>query len=240
MRNMRQSDALIQAIREHDPSKVKALLEAGVDSNAHTPALGVWRRRLLRSQMRVGMVRGGVLDPMAVEAAFKLVRPDPDPAIVLTVSESMPEDDAVAIIESLLDYGADPDIPDNLGNTALIQAANNGKLKLVDTLLTRGADVNRKNNAGHTALIVAPSSVGHEVVRRLLQSKPDLNLQDNFGTSALMAACYSPSDHPIVKLLLDAGANPHLKNGNGKDALAIAREHHCENTVRLLLAAEFV
>ena len=53
----------------------------------------------------------------------------------------------------LLDDGADPNIQDNRGNTALMKASYN--IELVELLLDNDADLNKKDNDGETALMKA-------------------------------------------------------------------------------------
>jgi ankyrin repeat protein len=50
----------------------------------------------------------------------------------------------------LLDNGADPNIQDMNGNTAIIAAAQRSQA-LVELLLSKGADLKIKNNMGTTA-----------------------------------------------------------------------------------------
>lgn len=52
---------------------------------------------------------------------------------------------------TLLKLGADPNIRDQMGETALHKAVRQGKLKAVQTLLAHGADTEIKNNSGQRA-----------------------------------------------------------------------------------------
>jgi len=231
---MRRSAALLQAIRSHDPAQVKALLREGADPDSATwrnPLPASWQGRWLRWKIEFGLATGR----LSAKTLFDPYFAHPIPALCLAVSERMPEDDAVLIVTALLQYGADINAANGIGNTALMDAANAGRVKLVDTLLSRGADTAPSNSSGHTALIVAPRSGKLEVVQRLLEARPNLDTQDHWGNTALIAACGSPSRYPMAKLLLEAGANVHLKDRNGIDALATARSNGCEEIVNLLL-----
>ena len=59
------------------------------------------------------------------------------------------------IVELLLDSGADPNIKNYRGNTALMMASVKGYSDIVRLLLERNADPNIQNNEGYTSLIWA-------------------------------------------------------------------------------------
>ena len=116
------------------------------------------------------------------------------------------------IIELLLEKGADANIQDNDGYTALIWAVQKGDLQIVRLLLEAGAEVNIQNNMGDTALIW-----GTRIVY------PD-GLRGNPANKR----------YQIVRSLLDAGANPNIRNNAGATAYDVAL-HHFNNRVANLL-----
>jgi ankyrin repeat protein len=75
----------------------------------------------------------------------------------------------VAVVKSLLDDGAAPNITDNTGWTALIFAAVKGHAEIVEALLAKGADPTLKAASGATALTLAQGQ-GHAAIVRLLQA----------------------------------------------------------------------
>ena len=71
------------------------------------------------------------------------------------------------IVRLLLSSGADVNVKDRDGWTALHWAAQNGHSAVVQLLLEKGADINAKDQDGRTALYWAAQN-GHEAVVRLL------------------------------------------------------------------------
>ena len=75
-------------------------------------------------------------------------------------------------LEFLLDHGADPDVRDADGNSALVLCTKAGRADLVALLLSRGADVMRSNDAQtHDIIEVArglPSNIAREMVDVLM------------------------------------------------------------------------
>ena len=58
-------------------------------------------------------------------------------------------------VEAVVRSGADVNMKDKDGSTALMSATVQGEMKCVEILIAAGADVNHKNNDGETALFFA-------------------------------------------------------------------------------------
>jgi len=69
-----------------------------------------------------------------------------------------------------LKYGADINVKDNDGDTALMYAVNRFQLEKVQALLDAGADVNVKNKKGETALMKAQMRYQPEKLIQLLKN----------------------------------------------------------------------
>jgi hypothetical protein len=100
--------------------------------------------------------------------------------------------------------------------------------------LDHGADPNYKTSAGLTPLMRAGRSAYIEIIRLLLDhSNIELDATSNNGQTALMFASPSTSNSgsveienrrsDIVRLLLDAGADPLIESNSGRTALQLTK-----------------
>ena len=117
--------------------------------------------------------------------------------------------------------GTRVDAPNPLGETALMLAALHGELDAVRMLVGRGAEVNR---AGWTPLHYASTNGHVEVVRYLLERHAYIDAQSpNRTTPLMMAARHKRPD--VVRLLVEAGADPTPRNEAGVDAAGYLQRH---------------
>lgn len=87
-------------------------------------------------------------------------------------------------LKMLLDAGANPNQPDRNGDTALSEAASNGRIDAMKLLLARGADL----KVGNPPLIAAACGGNggyRKAVKFLLDLGCDVNVLDEFGSTAL-------------------------------------------------------
>jgi ankyrin repeat protein len=98
-----------------------------------------------------------------------------------------------------------------------------------------GSDLNLQNNWGMTALMIAARNGRSDVTTILLEGKQiDLDIQEHIrGWSALHFAAGN-GDWATTHALVNAGANFHLKDKNGKTALQIA-EHKSKDEYEPML-----
>lgn len=145
-------------------------------------------------------------------------------------------------VRALVEAGADVDIRDNRMDNVFLYAGANGLLDVLRIANEAGADPAITNRFGGTALIPA-SERGHvEVVRYLLdESDVDVDHVNRLGWTALLEAIIlsdgGAAHQEIVRLLLEAGADPDIADGDGVTPLAHARSRGYEEIAALLVAA---
>lgn len=134
--------------------------------------------------------------------------------------------------ERLLKAGADPNVIDDLGMTALIWAAR-WSPEAVRLLLAHGADARRIGADGMTALYCARST---ESVRLLVAAgAPIVELRSDDSTRLIRAVV--DGDREMVACLLELGADPTTEHGTWGSPIDIARVRGDQAMLELLRSA---
>ena len=232
--------ALMWAVAERHTRAVTLLAEVGTDVQARTAVYTPRARTIVREANVLsrfeavnpaGLPRDGDRDPPRPEGGFTpllyaILAGDASNVRVL-LSAGANVDDAgpdgvtglmLALIKRheetallLLDAGADPS-PAEAGFAALHLASATGSLTVAEALLARGADPDvrlqrpqRLTNAFEIGVFTSPGS------GRLTQ----------IGSTPFMVAAKS-ADARMMRLLAEAGADPHLTTADGTTALMLA------------------
>lgn len=113
-----------------------------------------------------------------------------------------------AIIQTLLDNGADVNEHDSSGNSVLIYAcrfkANEDVIKM---LINYGANVNARDNDWKSVLMYASQNDNVEVLRILVNAGANINAKMENGSTALTIAAQNNPNLDVVKFLLENGAD---------------------------------
>jgi ankyrin repeat protein len=135
---------------------------------------------------------------------------------------------AAAVVRLLVDAGADVDAQDETRANALLSTGETGDVAVLREVLRARPDLTRTNRFGGTALIPAADRGHVDMVRALLQTEIDLDHVNDLGWTALLEAVIlgdgGERHREIVRLLLDAGADPNIADGDGVTPLTRAHE----------------
>lgn len=130
-----------------------------------------------------------------------------------------------AIVQVLLEAGADVDHVDRSKKTALLHAAYKGHAPVVQALLAFQGDApapdDHTTTAGETALLLAAKFGQHEVVEVLLAAGAGTEMVDAVEITPLQYAAEA-GHAPTVELLLAAGAQVNRRTAKGSTALLMA------------------
>jgi len=230
--NYRGQTALMWAAAEHHADVVKILLDHGADWKVQSLARETGMPKLSAASSVTPMARGGLTafhfaaregdietGRVMLDAGVDINQVDADNTSALAVSVL---NKRYSYAKFLLDHGADPNIADVRGRTALYAAIDmrnedysalpNHKetdplssLDLIETLLDRGANPNAqltKALAGRSGMDAGDTTLGA-------------------GTTPLMRAARA-GDAPAMRALVSKGADPNLTTRDGNDALQFA------------------
>ena len=127
------------------------------------------------------------------------------------------------------------------GEAVVLRASCHNFHELLKLFLDAGADPNCRSHYGTTPLMLAAMNNQSESVRLLLDAGADVNLVDSFGETALICASHAltdtDTDTACIEMLLKAGADPFVKNKEGKTAYDVALELEKDTSAELLKAA---
>jgi uncharacterized protein len=235
---------LVDAAKRADHAAVQSLLKRGVDVNAAladgTTALH-WAVQANDAQLTDLLIAAGANAKAANRYGVT-------PIFLACTNGNAP------IIEKLIQAGADPNASLPEQQTALMTAARAGGVDAVKVLLAHGATADAKEGwHGQTALMLAAAENHPDVVKILIEHGADVGAHSALPTRAGAANRYTgyydagqggfsallfavrEGHVPVVRLLLDAGADPNDALPSGFSALTLAVVNaHYEVAVQLL------
>ncbi len=147
-------------------------------------------------------------------------------------------DDAPAVTSYLLGQDkVDVEARTAKGESPLMMAAIKGKLDLARRLIARQAEVNKPGWAPLHYAATYAGDTSPAMVRLLLEHHAYIDAESPNGTTPLMMAAHYGSPG-VVKLLLEEGADPLIRNQQGLTAIDFA--HRAQRAASADIIAAFV
>jgi truncated hemoglobin YjbI len=204
------------AVRRGDATQAKALTDRldgphflfllGLMSGSAEPAL-------------IGYVRGKLLaDPDLVHGRYSSGR---------TLLNGASGNGGIAIVQLLLELGADPNTADSSGHTPLYYAGNSCAAAtggdIVRALAAAGANVDAHSGVKHCTALHMAARRGHvPVAAALLDCGADIEARDRAGDTPLRRAV-NCGKADVAELLLSRGADLHSVGSRGLTPLRASR-----------------
>ena len=150
--------------------------------------------------------------------------------------------DHVDVARLLVALGAEPVALDDRHDTPWLVTGVTGSVPMLEAVLPADPDLTTRNRYGGISVVPA-SERGHvDYVRRVVRTPIDVNHLNDLGWSALLEAVIlgggSEPYRNIVRILLDAGADPSIADGEGVTALEHAERRGHEEIARMLRRAD--
>jgi len=118
-------------------------------------------------------------------------------------------EDKIKIICNLIMAGADINLKNNLGDTALMIACIGNNKNIVKLLINNNANINTQNNLGHTPLMAAAYFNHIKIAKILINNNVDTIMQDNEKLNALLMAITN-DNRKIVNMIFNVKGAENL------------------------------
>ena len=146
--------------------------------------------------------------------------------------------DHVAVARVLVAMGADPDALDDRHDTPWLVTGVTGSVAMLEALLPANPDLTIENRYGGLSPIPAGERGHVDYIRRVVRTDVDIDHVNDLGWTAMLEAIIlgdgSARYQEIVRILLDAGADPTIADHDGVSALEHAERKGYDEIARLL------
>jgi ankyrin repeat protein len=142
--------------------------------------------------------------------------------------------DNLPVLETLLKYGADPNLPDSKGMAPLFYAVVARNTNAIATLINAGATIDVRNPVGQTPLLVAILVDDLPMAENLVNHDANPDLHDRHGDTALHKSV-KQKNIKACRFLLENRADAKLLNLNDRAPLHLAALNGQNDFVELFL-----
>jgi ankyrin repeat protein len=229
--NVPDQPALIVACVDKRTNIARLLVEAGADPNTNGYSLSPNGRSAALQSPLGAAIAGNSVELVQLLLQFK---GDPNalsagtPPVFLAATK--PD-----ILVILLEHGANPNVRKQGDcHTPLEAAAIQNNLKCVQLFLAHGADPNENEQPCWPLAVEGVDHCTPEVYEALLEKHLDTTATIGGGDTALHRAAFlGKQEH--MRLLLEHGANPNVRNSGGKTPIMLAKQIDERRTVQVRL-----
>ena len=218
----------LEGAAQQELDTIRATLEATADATDPADPDAA-----LREAVRVGDADAAAL-ALRAGAAIE-VR---DPELQRTPLMHAVMADHVPVARLPIAMGADPTAFDYRKDTPWVMTGVTGSVPMLEALLPGTPDLRIPNRRGGTPAHPAAERGHVEYIARVVQLDVDLNRVNTNGWTALLEAVVfgdgGEGQQEIVRLLLENGADPGIRDAEGRTALENAQRRGYDEIARLL------
>ncbi|MCK5457486.1 MAG: ankyrin repeat domain-containing protein [Melioribacteraceae bacterium] len=143
-------------------------------------------------------------------------------------------DGDIEVVKNYLETGFDVNQPNQDKQSLLMLSGFNGHTDLCEYLIKSGAHIEARETNGRTALMFASTGPFPKTVELLLQNDANPNSIDNLEHFTPLMHAAAEGHIEVVKILLDHGADPSLKDIDGDTAESFAVQKGHSKVAKLL------